>query len=421
MPPKLLKCTLDEDVNMENREDEAHVVQEGVQEGVTEESGDEAHVVQEGVTEESGDEAHVVQEGVTEETDGAPASDGAHATDEAPSVIELVQSFCIDLQATFPELEDTFAAVCALGSDVLESYIKKMFPPAFFDILYKNDKVFAKPVEFLPGVDFRYLWNRNISDGTRDSIWKHLQVLLFAVVSNVDDASSFGDAQAFFEAIDTTSFREKLEEVLGSVGDGAADGPQPEDVEEHLSGLLGGRIGRLAQQIAEEASAEFGDLDGDAGVQDVFSSLLGDPMKLMKLIKKIGSRIDEEIKSGALKESDLLKEATELLEKMRNTPGMEGMHDMMAKMGVSNERDMRVAQGRMGERLKTAKTRDRLREKLAQRRAATAAAAGEGGVGGVSESVVSSSPPVSETSKKKKRKKKKKPPRATLTDHGGGN
>ena len=381
MPLKLLRCTRAEEVNMASASDGTHFP-----------------------------------------GDGAPAAAESSAAVDAPCISELVQAFCIDLQATFPELEDAFVAVCALSADELQSYIKKEFPPAFFDILYKNDKAFAKSVEFLPGVDFRYLWNRNISDATRESIWKHLQVLLFAVVSDVEDASSFGDAQAFFEAIDTTAFRAKLEEVLGAVGDGGAEGPQPEDVEEHLSGLLGGRIGRLAQQIAEEASADFEGLDSGAGVQDVFSALLGDPMKLMKLIKKIGARIDADIKSGALKESELLQEATELLEKMRTTPGMEGMHDMMAKMGVSNERDMRVMQGQMGERLKTAKTRDRLREKLAQRRAAEAAGAAGAATGEPSPAThLSSGPQSDDVVKKKRKKKKKKPPRAAPTDHADEN
>jgi hypothetical protein len=391
MPLKLLRCTRAEEVNMASTSDEAHIP-----------------------------------------SDQAQSADGSDGSDvlasDAPCVSELVQAFCVDLQETFPELEDAFVAVCALGKEELESYVKKEFPPAFFDILYKNDKAFAKSVEFLPGVDFRYLWNRNISDGTRESIWKHLQVLLFAVVSDVEDAASFGDAQAFFEAVDTTAFRAKLEEVLGAVGEGCDEGPQPEDVEEHLTGLLGGRIGRLAQQIAEDASADFEGLDSDAGVEDVFSALLGDPMKLMKLIKKIGTRIDADIKSGAMKESDLLQEATELLEKMRTTPGMEGMHDMMAKMGVSNERDIRVAQGQMGDRLKKAKTRDRLREKLAQRRAATAAAATASGSSTTTEeaypvTAAACGPPESggaatATSPAKKKKRKKKKPISCTTDHG---
>ena len=285
------------------------------------------------------------------------------------------------------------------------SFLKKTFPPVFFDILYKNPKLFASKAELLPGVDFKFLWQRNISDATRDSIWQHLQLVLFSIVSEVEDASAFGDAETFFQAVDTDTLRAKLEEVLEGQ---EADGPDPHVVEEHLEGLLGGKIGALAKDIAEEAASDFSDLgDGvgdETGVKDVFSKLLEDPMRLMRLIKRIGSRIEKEIRDGTLKESELLEEASTLLEKMRTTPGMEGLGEMMAKMGVSNQRDIRRAQSQVDERLRTAKTKDRLRAKLAARRAAASAAVEEEVV------VQPAGPAATSGSAKKRRKKRKKKP-----------
>ena len=321
---------------------------------------------------------------------------------QTPSTIpELVMALAGDMRATFPEFAEQLDGVDMLSGDDLIEYVTKVYPPTFFDVLYKNSKVFGSPIEFLPGIDFSYIWKRNISDQTRDSIWQHLQLILFSVVSEIDDSSSFGDAEAFFQAVDSSSIREKLEEVLGAVSDG--QGPDPQDIEDHLSGLLEGKIGRLARQIAEEAAKEFSDMGDGTSVQDVFSRLVGDPLKLMTLIKKIGSRIDQEIRSGGLKESELLQEASELLEKMRTTPGMEGIHEMMAKMGVSNERDIRVAKGRMSEQMKTAKTRDRLREKLAKRRAERACAVAP-------QSDMQSAPVLSSSAKKRRKKKKNKHP-----------
>ena len=332
----------------------------------------------------------------------APEQSSSQAAAPASTIPELVRALSQDMRATFPEYDEQLNGVEQLGEDTVIAYVKKVYPPAFFDILYKNAKVFDTPIEFLPGIDFSYVWKRNISEQTRDSIWQHLQLILFSVVSEMDDSSSFGDAEAFFQAVDSSSIREKLEEVLGAVSEG--QGPDPQDIEDHLSGLLEGKIGRLARQIAEEAAKEFEDVGEGATVQDVFSRLIGDPLKLMNLIKKIGSRIDQEIRSGSLKESELLQEASDLLEKMRTTPGMEGIHEMMAKMGVSNERDMRVAKGRMNEQMKSAKTRDRLREKLAKRRAERAAAAAPPQPDPVPDMTSSVS------SKKRRKKKKKKPP-----------
>ena len=334
--------------------------------------------------------------------DATSAATPESPTMEPSTIPELVKALSGDMRVTFPEFGEQLSAVDALDEAAIIAYVKKVYPPTFFDVLYKNAKVFDNPIEFLPGVDFGYAWKRNISEQTRNSIWQHLQLILFSVVSEMDDSSSFGDAEAFFQAVDSSSIREKLEEVLGAVSDG--QGPDPQDIEDHLSGLLEGKIGRLARQIAEEAAKEFSDVSEDATVQDVFSRLIGDPLKLMTLIKKIGSRIDQEIRSGSLKESELLQEASDLLEKMRTTPGMEGIHEMMAKMGVSNQRDMKVAKGRMNEQMKGAKTRDRLREKLAKRRAERAGAAAPPEPEPQPQSV-SSAP-----SKKRRKKKKKKPP-----------
>lgn len=308
---------------------------------------------------------------------GSLMAETGSETEQAPvraTTKELVSAFCLDMKPTFPELESTFDSVSSLDDDVLTAFMKKTFPPVFFDILYKNEKLFTGEAELLPSIDFKFICERRISDSTRDSIWQHLQLLMFSVVAEIEDASAFGDAETFFQAVDTDTLREKLEEVLG---DTESAGPNPQFMEEHLEGLLGGKIGALAKDIATEAASDLGDLgdlgeglDDEADMKDVFSRLLGDPMRLMNLIKRIGSRIEREIKSGNLKESELLEEASSLLEKMRTTPGMEGLGEMMAKMGVSNQRDVKRAQSQVAERLKTAKTKDRLRAKLAQRRAA---------------------------------------------------
>ena len=173
--------------------------------------------------------------------DATPTAAPGPSTTAAPepsTIPELVKALSGDMKVTFPEFADQLSSVDALGEDALVAYVKRVYPPTFFDVLYKNAKVFDSPVEFLPGVDFSYVWKRNISQQTRDSIWQHLQLILFSVVSEMDDSSSFGDAEAFFQAVDSSSIREKLEEVLGAVSDG--QGPDPQDMEDQRSGLLGG-------------------------------------------------------------------------------------------------------------------------------------------------------------------------------------
>ena len=46
--------------------------------------------------------------------------------------------------------------------------------------------------EFYPGVDFTELWNCDISERTKDVLWKYLQITLFSVIGNMKDNIKFG-------------------------------------------------------------------------------------------------------------------------------------------------------------------------------------------------------------------------------------
>merc|ERR1712224_703114 len=118
---------------------------------------------------------------------------------------------------------------------------------------------------FLPNIDFKLLWNENITDKTKETIWKYLQLVMFACVPDITDGNSFGNAAKLFEALDPNMFKEKLEdtmkEMMGMFSDTDKDinlddfkesMPNPEKIHSHLSGILDGKIGSLAKEIAEE-------------------------------------------------------------------------------------------------------------------------------------------------------------------------
>ena len=96
------------------------------------------------------------------------------------------------------------------------------------------------------------------------------------------------------------------------------DLPDAEDLQNHISGLLDGKLGRLAHEIAAETAEELNvDMEGATNVGEVFQKLFKNPGKLMNMVKNVGSKLDEKLKSGEIKESELMKEASELMEKMK--------------------------------------------------------------------------------------------------------
>jgi hypothetical protein len=315
-------------------------------------------------------------------------------------VVDLMK----DLLTTFPELEnDLDRNLRAIISDEDEEYFandkslkeiyehcKSVYPEKFFDILYQNPDVFTaenSSTEFLPGIDFGKLWKENISDATRETIWKYLQLILFTVVSTISEKDSFGDTAKLFEAIDETEFRSKLEETISKMQDvfdmsgssspdlsGAGNFPNPEDIHDHVTGMMDGKLGKLAKEIAEETAADMDiDIENADSVNDVFKNLFKNPTKLMGLVKNVGSKLDEKIKSGDIKESELLQEAGDIVQKMKNMPGMENLQGMLGKMGMpgggGGKMDMNAMQSQIDRNMKGAMQKDRMRAKLAKNKA----------------------------------------------------
>jgi hypothetical protein len=343
----------------------------------------------------------------------------------------------------------------------LYTHCRAICPVRFFDILYKNETLFASStanetsetneecgasnddVSMLPGVDFREIWaTEDITDNTKDIIWKYLQLILFSIVNNLSDMGSFGDTAKLFEAIDDGELKTKLEEVIGEMGSmfggnaeagtGAAGGaegldetfkkatefmneafsgatgtaapggttgtgtgtgtgttppnPDAESIHEHLSSILNGKIGKLAKEIAEETAADLNlDMENETTMKGVFQQLLKNPGKLSGIIKSVGSKLDSKLKSGELKESEIMQEASELMSKMKSMPGMNNLASMLSKMGMNmpgmgggaggGKVNFGAMQSQLNKNMKQAQMRERLLKKVQEKQAAAAAAA----------------------------------------------
>ena len=343
----------------------------------------------------------------------------------APEFKKIISDFVADIATVFPEHGEACAAVYAMDTAAVFDHCKRTYAPHFFNILYRNDTVlFAEPVELLPGLNFKALWETpDVSDATKEAVWKYLQLVMFSVVSDLSDTSTFGDAAKLFEAIDESVLKSKLEEVMeqmqdmfkgavapdtadaaaaasepegGSANEGSANAPpapegafDPNSMHEHLSGLLGGKIGNLAKEIAEETAAELNlNPDDEASTQSVFQNLFKNPGKLMGIVKSVGQKLDAKLKSGEIKESEIMQEASELMNKMKKMPGVNNMADLLKKMGGMGDMadiakmaasmglggkgakfSMGAMQSHMNQNMKSAQTRERMQQKLEQRKA----------------------------------------------------
>lgn len=314
---------------------------------------------------------------------------------------KIIHDFVCDLKTTFPEytplIDKWWKDDETSGKFVLE-HCKKKMPPRFFDILNQNEDMFKEEsgidTEFLPNIYFKSLWGFDITQTTRDTIWKYLQLMLFSIVGSIDNKEMFGDTAKMFDDVDGMELKTKLEEALknmqgmfdnmkteaGPGADGStnaqpgANFPNAEDIHDHISGMLDGKLGKLAKEIAEDAANDLNiDMDNVTDVKDVFTNLLKNPTKLTGLVKNVGSKLDSKIKSGELKESELIAEAAELMKKMKNMPGMGDIQSMLNKMGMqgamggmggaNGKVNMGAMESQLNRNMKAAQMKERIRAK----------------------------------------------------------
>lgn len=317
---------------------------------------------------------------------------------------KIMKDFYTDMLSTFPEYDEKIRPylVDLLGekndSDNIKSLLvhcKSHYPERFFDLLYQNNDLFSNEdidLHFLPNINFREVWKQDLSEKTRLIIWKYLQLICFSVINNQNDSSSFGDTANLFEAINEDELKRKLAETMeqmsgifdmsGNVFDqqnmpdvsgiNMEDMPNPDELHEHISGLLDGKLGRLATEITEETMKDFQDISGVNSVGDVFKVLFKNPGRLMQMVKKVGGNLDAKIKSGEIKESELMEEASQLMQKLHKMPGMKNMQKMFGEMGIpmNGKVNMGAMRTQMQNNIGKAKTKERLRRKLEQRKQA---------------------------------------------------
>ena len=281
---------------------------------------------------------------------------------------QIILEFKMDLLNTFPELEDALK----ISDDEIFAHCSEVYPKIFFELLYENMTLFKEPIFLLPNIDFTVLMNENVTEKTKKTIWKYLQLLLFSVVEQVDNKESFGDTSKLFEAIKEEDLHKKIMESMDEMKnlfgtdfssnvDISGDFMDTEKIKSHLDGLMNGKIGSLAKEIASEASKELGDIENP---EEFMSSLMKNPKKIMDLVKNIGGKLEDKIKKGDLKESELLEEAKEIMEKMKDMPGMK---EMMSKMGMGGKMDFKGMANKLQESLKMSKTKERLNKKREER------------------------------------------------------
>lgn len=342
--------------------------------------------------------------------------------EETPKFTEEFRSsitdFAKDLVTTFPEFSTvldkwTLKETTNEEFQKLFEYCLKVYPERFFDILNQDVSLFSEEstlnVSFFPGLSFKTIYNcEGVSDKTRETIWKYLQVILLILVKSMQDKMNFGEAMDIFNKIDVSELQGQLENAMSNISkffedfeseetqESASNAeeasesnesnntsqeqprkrniPNMDDIRDNLQFLFNGKIGKLAKELADDMgndlAASFGEgLDNVNSTADVLSALMKNPEKMGNVVKTVKDKLANKMESGDITKDELVKEASEMMTKMQglgeNLGGMGGMGDLfkdMAKsMGMNIPKGARLNTGAMKEAEKRASLKERLK------------------------------------------------------------
>jgi hypothetical protein len=275
---------------------------------------------------------------------------------------KIICDFCNDIKNTFPEYSET---VDKYNMDDVIEFCKETYSKLAIEIVYKNGSIFSNDLYLLPNINFKILWNSNISDTTKDTIWKYLQLVLFSFVSNND--ISFEETTKFFEKLDKDDFKDKVDEIMKNLKtDSLFENfklPDEGELDDVFKGLMDSKIGNLAKEIASES------FTGDENIENIMNN----PTDFMSLVKNVGNKLDSKIKSGEINQNEIANESSKLLEtfnleKMFSSFNMDNIASMANQLNKGGNGKTKFDTNRFKQKTAKETTKERLRRKLEEKK-----------------------------------------------------
>lgn len=303
---------------------------------------------------------------------------------------ELFRNFIQDTIKVFPEYDKRLnkhysAIILDEGDDENKSAIFSDFMENIEeitkDVCDENLKMFEKDPIILQNVSFKVIWESNITNDTRLSIWKYLQSFCMynfnksqgdidEIVKTLQQNEKVKDKENLLkakrlkklsESIKNDSIEAKLNgnpEVIEEALENDESMKQMEDILENTG------IGKIAKEVTEELDIE-GMLREGGGIEDIMK---GDNM--MNIFQSISSKIEGANLGGG----NIMEEAMGITKNMKDNPLFSSMFSSLSKMDPSKSEAFAEAKEntdnrriRLSNSHDGSETKKRLQKKLKQK------------------------------------------------------
>ena len=292
-------------------------------------------------------------------------------------------NFIRDLSKTYPEIKSCLYRNyedCLLEGDKSLSEQPKL--GKFLALIGEHEKMitdknlefFDIEVEFLEEISFKNLWSKNISNKTRESIWKYLQT--FQIINiNLRSSQQLKDALSQIGTdtqIEVDRSTAKDLKKLKKLSEGVKEAVKEEesDLDQMLGPLMDSGIGDIAKEVAKTMDIEkmFGSIDENSNPMELMAQMMN-PEKMGSIFQNINSVMEQKMDSGELTKEGLKGEAEGMMGKLSDNPMFKNMMDGLGPtmdQSQVNQQDNQPSQELTTEE-KQKKLRDKINEKKANR------------------------------------------------------
>ena len=244
--------------------------------------------------------------------------------------LHIFKGFVDDLIKVFPEykvtLYENYSDILALETlkinenQKIKDFLKKI-DSVSTEITDKNECIFDNDLFLLEDVCFKKIWSTNISDKTKETIWKYLQSFCLINI-NINTLEKLNGDDNLSDQKMTKKSKKDLENYQKINEDFTSNKPSNEDLNGFNSILENTNIGKIAKEITEELN--LGDDSSEADMKEVFN-----PENMMKIFSSINSKISD---NGDLNKDDLANEATNICSTMKDNPLFSQLMGMQSSM-----------------------------------------------------------------------------------------
>ena len=274
-------------------------------------------------------------------------------------VFSIFSSFIRDLSTTFPEIEGCLNRNYEkeiTGKDLkLEDCPKiKVFLDKVHEhkslIENKDESFFNNDIELLEEISFQRLWEKNLSQKNRETLWKYFKTFTIITI-NLNSNQQLQEALETIgnqKSLDKEDIKDKktakdlkdLKKLTEDVQQGENVSEGESELENMLGGLIDSDIGKIAKEVSETMNIEkmFGDINEETNPMDIMGQIMN-PEKMGSIFKNIQEVMDRKMKSGDINKEGIQEEAKNIYGKMSDNPMFSNLANQMGNMNQVGPRN----------------------------------------------------------------------------------